>query len=81
MIDKYIAIGRRTNTTYRTAIYLYVYLIFEYRVVLMLESMIEVVTTFVAIISRRKASSDVFTAFIPSEIGLFVYKDFTSTNN
>ena len=40
----------------------------------------KVVFTFVAIFFLGKLSSGVFTAFIPSEFGIFVYKDFTYTN-
>ena len=38
------------------------------------------VITFVVIVFLGKSSSDVFTAFIPSEFGIFVYKDFTSSD-
>ena len=40
----------------------------------------KVVITFVAIVFLGKLSSDVFTAFIPSKFGIFVYKDFTSSD-
>ena len=40
----------------------------------------KVVFTFVAIVFLRKLSSGVFTAFIPSEFWIFVYKDFTSSD-
>ena len=38
------------------------------------------VITFVAIVFLGELSSDVFTAFIPSEFGIFIYKDFTSSD-
>ena len=41
----------------------------------------KIVITFAAIVFLGKLSSDVFTAFIPSEFGIFVYKDFTSSDN
>ena len=40
----------------------------------------KVVITFVAVVVLGKLSSDIFTAFIPSEFGIFVYKDFTSSD-
>ena len=40
----------------------------------------KVVITFVAIVFLGKLSSGVFTAFIPSEFGIFVYKAFTSSD-
>ena len=38
------------------------------------------VITFVDIVFLGKLSSDVFTAFIPSEFGIFLYKDITSSD-
>lgn len=38
-----------------------------------------VIFTFVAIVFLGKLPSDVFTAFIPSEFGIFVHKDFVSS--
>ena len=38
------------------------------------------VITFVAIVFLGKLSSDVFSAFIPSEFGIFLYKDITSSD-
>ena len=38
------------------------------------------VITIVTIAFQGKFSIRVFTAFIPSEIGIFVYKDFTSSD-
>ena len=40
----------------------------------------KVVITVVTIFFLGKLSSDVFTAFIPSEFGIFVDKDFTSSD-
>ena len=39
-----------------------------------------IVITFVAIVYLGKLSSDVSTAFIPSEFRIFVYEDFTSSD-
>ena len=39
------------------------------------------IITFVAIAFLGKWSSDIFTAFIPLEFGIFVYKDFTSNDS
>ena len=41
---------------------------------------LNVVITFVATFLPRKFSTDVFTALIPSEFGILVYKDLTSRN-
>ena len=38
----------------------------------------KVLITFVAVVFLGKLSSNVFTAFTPSETAIFVYKDFTS---
>ena len=38
----------------------------------------KIVITFLAIVFLGKSSSDLFTAFIASELGIFVYKDFKS---
>ena len=38
------------------------------------------VLTFVAMVFLEKLSSDFFTAFIPLECGIFVYKDFKSSD-
>ena len=40
----------------------------------------KVVITFAAVVFLGKLSSHVFNAFIPSEFGIFVYKDFTSSD-
>ena len=40
----------------------------------------KVVITFAAIVFLGKLSSAVFTTFIPSEFGIFGYKDFTSSH-
>ena len=38
------------------------------------------VITFLAIAFLEKFSSDIFTAFIPSQFRIFVYKDFTCSD-
>ena len=40
----------------------------------------KVVVTFVAIVFLGKLSSNVFTAFIPSDFWILAYKDFTSSD-
>ena len=78
MIHKYIGIRRRTNSSLGTAFYLYVVFTVKKEVNVGINDG-KVVITFVAFVFLGKLSSDVLTAFIPSEFGIFACNYFTSS--
>ena len=77
MIHKYIGIRRRTNSSLGTAFYLYVVFTVKKEVNVGIND--GKVITFVAFVFLGKLSSDVLTAFIPSEFGIFACNYFTSS--
>ena len=80
MIHKYTGIGRRTNSSHGTAFYLYVIFTVYCKLFKVRINDTKMVITFLAIAFLEKFSSDIFTAFIPSQFRIFAYKDFTCSD-